>query len=136
MEMPKQEPKPKKSDSAEGALMTNKHLKRIQAEIEPGTEARAYMAAEEAMNQQVEETRAAEGKYIIIPEEAEDTRTERLKSALSVVSEIREKGISPTDEQIRKIAEDLRIAKFIRNDVDIAVYEGDLKRLIKEMAGE
>ena len=125
-----------KFDSENNARKTKRHLERIVADVAPGTEVRESMIGEARMTQQIDETKEAEGKYIMIDEAAEDMRIGRIQDALFSMQSIREReGKPPTHKEIEKITEDIRMAKFIRNDVDIEVYQGELKRFLKETAG-
>lgn len=124
-----------KFDIESNARKTKRHLERIVADVAPGTEIRESMIGEARMTRQIDETKEAKGRYIMIDEATEDMRTGRIRDALLSMQMIRENGIPPSQEQIKKIEEDIRMAKFIRNDVDIEVYQGEIKRFLKETAG-
>lgn len=124
-----------KFDIESNVRKTKRHLERIVADVAPGTEIRESMIGEARMTRQIDETKEAKGRYIMIDEATEDMRTGRIRDALLSMQMIRENGIPPSQEQIKKIEEDIRMAKFIRNDVDIEVYQGEIKRFLKETAG-
>jgi hypothetical protein len=124
-----------KFDKEKNRKMAQGHLEKIVADVAPGTGVREALEAEERMVRQIDETKEAAGRYIMINQKAEDMRTGRMKDALFSMQLIRERDEPPTQEEIKKITEDIRMAQFIRNDVDIEVYQGELKRFLKETSG-
>jgi hypothetical protein len=103
----------------------------------PGTAAYAELQGEagaDRMRAEIAETIASGPDSPRAGKEAEEERKERMASVLVAMRRMNQGFTEITHENIKKILDNVRIARMIRDDTEVRTYEDELEKLLRSVS--